>query len=81
MKDFNIEDVVGGPDRKLIMNFTANVTDNTLEIHFYWAGKGTTAIPERGVYGPLISAISVTSKFQKDVFGFNFSFSVSYVSS
>ncbi|XP_020082371.1 probable LRR receptor-like serine/threonine-protein kinase At1g53430 [Ananas comosus] len=60
LKDFNIEDVVGGPDRKLIMNFTANVTDNTLEIHFYWAGKGTTAIPERGVYGPLISAISVT---------------------
>lgn len=34
--------------------------DNTLEIYFYWAGKGTNSIPQRGVYGPLISAISVT---------------------
>ncbi|KAE9454992.1 hypothetical protein C3L33_13106, partial [Rhododendron williamsianum] len=28
-------------------------------IRFYWAGKGTTGLPVRGVYGPLISAISV----------------------
>ncbi|XP_072959347.1 probable LRR receptor-like serine/threonine-protein kinase At1g07650 [Typha angustifolia] len=60
LKDFNIEDEAGGPDREIIKEFTAEVTDNTLEIHFYWAGKGTTAIPDRGVYGPLISAISVT---------------------
>lgn len=40
------------------------VNGSTLEIHLYWAGKGTTAIPNRGVYGPLISAITVTpSKF------------------
>ncbi|KAI6687169.1 hypothetical protein NL676_023997 [Syzygium grande] len=26
-------------------------------------GKGTTAIPDRGIYGPLISAIAVTSNF------------------
>ncbi|XP_058194303.1 probable LRR receptor-like serine/threonine-protein kinase RFK1 isoform X2 [Rhododendron vialii] len=32
---------------------------NVMEIRFYWAGKGTTRIPVRGVYGPLISAISV----------------------
>lgn len=37
------------------------VNGSTLEIHLYWAGKGTNAIPERGVYGPLISAITVTS--------------------
>jgi hypothetical protein len=37
------------------------VTSNTLEIRFYWAGKGTTAIPVDGVYGPLISAISVNA--------------------
>lgn len=37
-----------------------DVDDGTLEIHLYWAGKGTTAIPDRGVYGPLISAIAVT---------------------
>ena len=39
------------------MNTT--VTDNTLEIRLYWAGKGTTIIPKRGNYGSLISAISV----------------------
>ena len=36
------------------------VNGSTLEIHLYWAGKGTTAIPDRGVYGPLISGITVT---------------------
>lgn len=36
------------------------VSGSTLEIHLYWAGKGTSAFPERGVYGPLISAITVT---------------------
>lgn len=60
LKDFNIEDEAGGPGREVIMKFYTNVTSNTLEIHLYWAGKGTTAIPDRGFYGPLISAITVT---------------------
>lgn len=60
LDDFNIQDEAGGVGRAIAKNFTANITDNTLEIHFYWGGKGTTAIPYRGVYGPLISAISVT---------------------
>lgn len=60
LKDFDIEEKAGGSGRAIIMNFTTLVTDNTLVIHFYWAGKGTTAIPDRGVYGPLISAITVT---------------------
>lgn len=59
LKDFNIEDEAGGVGKEIIKFFTAVVTDNTLEIRFYWAGKGTTGIPVRGVYGPLISAISV----------------------
>lgn len=42
-------------------SYMANVTENTLEIHFFWAGKGTCCIPSQGTYGPLISAISVTS--------------------
>ncbi|KAL6629381.1 hypothetical protein ACP70R_029146 [Stipagrostis hirtigluma subsp. patula] len=58
--DFNIQEEAGGVHRAVIKNFTTNITDNTLEIHFYWGGKGTTAIPNRGVYGPLISAISVS---------------------
>lgn len=64
-KDFNIMEAAGGVGK----NFTVEdknvlVNGSTLEIHLYWAGKGTTAVPDRGVYGPLISAITVTpSKF------------------
>ncbi|CAB4277225.1 unnamed protein product [Prunus armeniaca] len=60
LKDFNIADEAGGGVGKaVIKNFNASVTNGTLEIRFYWAGKGTTGIPVTGVYGPLISAISV----------------------
>ncbi|KAM1001307.1 hypothetical protein ACFX2I_007839 [Malus domestica] len=62
-KDFNIMDEAGVFGDVVIKNFTAPVTNNTLEIRFYWAGKGTTAIPVKGVYGPLISAISVDPNF------------------
>ncbi|XP_066329940.1 probable LRR receptor-like serine/threonine-protein kinase At1g53440 isoform X3 [Miscanthus floridulus] len=60
LEDFNIKDKIGGVHRAIFKSFATNISDNTLEIHFYWGGKGTTAIPYRGVYGPLISAISVT---------------------
>ncbi|RWR96288.1 Protein kinase domain-containing protein [Cinnamomum micranthum f. kanehirae] len=63
LKDFNIENEAGGTHRAVVKNFTAIVTTNTLEICFYWAGKGTQSIPVRGTYGPLISAISVDSDF------------------
>ncbi|XP_059442078.1 probable leucine-rich repeat receptor-like serine/threonine-protein kinase At3g14840, partial [Corylus avellana] len=62
-KDFNIVKEAGGAGKAVITNFTVVVTSNTLEIRFYWAGKGTTGIPDRGVYGPLISAISVDHDF------------------
>nr|XP_029120093.1 probable LRR receptor-like serine/threonine-protein kinase At1g07650 isoform X4 [Elaeis guineensis] len=61
--DFNIEDAAGGPGKPVIKTFITNVTHNTLKIQLYWAGKGTTGIPTRGMYGPLISAISVTPNF------------------
>ncbi|KAF8409141.1 hypothetical protein HHK36_005214 [Tetracentron sinense] len=64
LKDFNIEDEAGGPSKPIEKTFTAVVTSHTLKIHLYWAGKGTTGIPIRGVYGPLISAISVDPKFK-----------------
>ncbi|KAL8031976.1 hypothetical protein ABFX02_13G063500 [Erythranthe guttata] len=63
LKDFNIENEAGGVNKGIIKNFTAVVADNTLDIRFYWAGKGTNGIPVRGVYGPLISAISVDPNF------------------
>ncbi|MBA0606320.1 hypothetical protein Godav_018801, partial [Gossypium davidsonii] len=59
LKDFNIKDEAGGAGKPILKNFTANVSDGTLEIRLQWTGKGTTVIPMRGVYGPLISAISV----------------------
>ncbi|KAF8007042.1 hypothetical protein BT93_K1139 [Corymbia citriodora subsp. variegata] len=62
-EDFNIEIEAGGVGKPVIKKFNATVTDGTLEIRFYWAGKGTYAIPTRGVYGPLISAISVHPGF------------------
>ncbi|CAI0547852.1 unnamed protein product, partial [Linum tenue] len=64
LKDFNIEAEAGGPARPIIKTFTVSVTSNTLKVHFYWAGRGTTGIPLRGIYGPLISAISVDPKLR-----------------
>ncbi|GAB4827153.1 hypothetical protein Ancab_034042 [Ancistrocladus abbreviatus] len=63
-KDFNIEDEAHGAQKPYTKQFNASVTNNSLEIRFYWAGKGTTRIPDRGVYGPLISAIAVQPNFK-----------------
>jgi hypothetical protein len=61
-KDFNIEDDAGIAQKPVIKRISnIRVSNNVLEIRFYWAGKGTTRIPDRGVYGPLISAVSVVS--------------------
>lgn len=38
----------------------ARVSENFLEVHLLWAGKGTCCVPQEGIYGPSISAISVT---------------------
>lgn len=61
LQDFDIAKEANGTGRAINRSYIANVTNNTLEIHLQWAGKGTMAIPHRSVYGPLISAISVTS--------------------
>ncbi|KVI00949.1 Concanavalin A-like lectin/glucanase, subgroup [Cynara cardunculus var. scolymus] len=58
-RDFNIENEAGGIQKPVVVPFNASVVNNVLEIRFYWAGKGTTRIPRRGFYGPLVSAISV----------------------
>ncbi|CAA7402432.1 unnamed protein product [Spirodela intermedia] len=63
LNDFDIEDEAGGVGRAVIKVFNATVEDHSLKIQFYWAGRGTTGIPRRGTYGPLISAISVESTF------------------
>ncbi|KAK9996567.1 hypothetical protein SO802_021253 [Lithocarpus litseifolius] len=64
LKDFNIAEEARGVGIPIIKEFDdVLVSGSTLEIHFYWAGKGTTSIPVKGVYGPLISAIEVTPNF------------------
>ncbi|XP_057764053.1 probable LRR receptor-like serine/threonine-protein kinase RFK1 isoform X1 [Salvia miltiorrhiza] len=63
-ENFDIEDEARAAQKPVVRYFNANVTDNTLEIRFYWAGKGTTRIPNRGDYGSLISAISVDPTFK-----------------
>ncbi|KAK8603156.1 hypothetical protein V6N13_085349 [Hibiscus sabdariffa] len=66
LEDFNIMEEAGGVGRGIVKEYNVEVKGSTLEIHLYWRGKGTTAIPDRGVYGPLISAITVTPNFKVD---------------
>lgn len=69
-KDFNIAERAGGVGKGITETFdNIHVNGSTLEIHLYWAGKGTNAIPDRGVYGPLISAITITPNFKVDTGG------------
>ncbi|KAF8035274.1 hypothetical protein BT93_C1332 [Corymbia citriodora subsp. variegata] len=64
LKDFNIAKEAGGVGKGIYRDFdNIYVNGSSLEIHLYWSGKGTTAIPDRGTYGPLISAIAVTPNF------------------
>ncbi|XP_031247995.1 probable LRR receptor-like serine/threonine-protein kinase At1g07650 isoform X2 [Pistacia vera] len=67
LKHFSIQNEAGGTGIPIVKNFTAPVTSNTLKIQFYWAGRGTTGIPVRGFYGPIISAISVDPNFKPPV--------------
>ncbi|KAK8618649.1 hypothetical protein V6N13_132635 [Hibiscus sabdariffa] len=60
LKDFDISKEAGGVERAIIKNFTATIMENHLEIHLFWAGKGTSDTPE---YSPSISAISVVPNF------------------
>ncbi|XP_037496735.1 probable leucine-rich repeat receptor-like serine/threonine-protein kinase At3g14840 [Jatropha curcas] len=78
-KDFNIEDEASGAGKATIKNYTTIVTNQTLEIRLYWNGKGTTSIPTGGVYGPLISAISIIPNFVPPSEGSSSSISASTV--
>uniref|UniRef100_A0A2N9GHU4 non-specific serine/threonine protein kinase n=1 Tax=Fagus sylvatica TaxID=28930 RepID=A0A2N9GHU4_FAGSY len=69
LKDFDISKEAGGVRKAIRKNFVANVSENYLEIHLFWAGKGTCCIPVQGYYGPLISAIHVASDFVSTVPG------------
>ncbi|KAJ8549417.1 hypothetical protein K7X08_033124 [Anisodus acutangulus] len=64
LKDFDIERVAGGVDKAWEEKFNVTVKDKTVEVRFQYAGKGTTSIPSRGSYGPLVSAISLEANFK-----------------
>ncbi|KAK2991902.1 hypothetical protein RJ640_014098 [Escallonia rubra] len=59
LQDFNIRNEAGSSKRALVKKFEANVTNTIMDIHFFWAGRGTCCIPFQSTYGPLVSAIHV----------------------
>ncbi|XP_052165330.1 probable LRR receptor-like serine/threonine-protein kinase At1g56130 isoform X1 [Oryza glaberrima] len=67
-KDFDIRKMAGGKSFTAVYkSYTTTVSKNFLEIHLFWAGKGTCCIPIQGYYGPLISALSITPNFTPTV--------------
>ncbi|XP_062118263.1 probable LRR receptor-like serine/threonine-protein kinase At1g56130 [Humulus lupulus] len=65
LKDFDMRKEARGVDSRFIRkNYTVLVSENYLEIHLFWAGKGTCCIPKQDSSGPSISAISVTPDFE-----------------
>ncbi|CAN6269278.1 unnamed protein product [Urochloa humidicola] len=67
-QNFDIKKAAGGKSYTAVMKkYTVPVTRNFLEIHLFWAGKGTCCIPSQGYYGPAISALSATPNFKPTV--------------
>ncbi|KAM3684245.1 hypothetical protein ACJW31_11G029400 [Castanea mollissima] len=69
LKDFDIQKEAGGASFVAVQKEYNNVkvSQNYLEIHLFWAGKGTCCVPAQGTYGPSISAISATPEFTPTV--------------
>ncbi|KAJ9687179.1 hypothetical protein PVL29_015863 [Vitis rotundifolia] len=68
LKDFDIRKEAGEVSfRAVKKEFKAQVSENYIEIHLFWAGKGTCCVPAQGTYGPSISAISATPDFEPTV--------------
>ncbi|XP_010645966.1 probable LRR receptor-like serine/threonine-protein kinase At1g56140 isoform X3 [Vitis vinifera] len=65
--DFDISKEAGGVQKAIEKKFNATVSENYLEIHLFWAGKGTCCIPYDGYYGPSISALSVVSASERTI--------------
>ncbi|KAK9121961.1 hypothetical protein Syun_019578 [Stephania yunnanensis] len=66
-KDFDIRKEAGASFRAVQKQVKTVVSANYLEIHLFWAGKGTCCIPSQGTYGPSVSAISATPDFVPSV--------------
>ncbi|XP_020867918.1 probable LRR receptor-like serine/threonine-protein kinase At1g56130 [Arabidopsis lyrata subsp. lyrata] len=67
-KDFDVRRTAGGSSVRAVQReYKTNVAENHLEVHLFWAGKGTCCIPIQGAYGPLISAVSARPDFTPTV--------------
>ncbi|KAG8365260.1 hypothetical protein BUALT_Bualt18G0085700 [Buddleja alternifolia] len=67
LRDFDIRrEAEGVSFRAVVRQFTVEVSENYIEIHLFWAGKGTCCVPRQGSYGPLVSALSATPSFSTD---------------
>ncbi|KAL6652027.1 hypothetical protein ACP70R_010952 [Stipagrostis hirtigluma subsp. patula] len=67
-QNFDIRKAAGGKSYTAVKKqYIVPVTRNFLEIHLFWAGKGTCCIPSQGYYGPAISALSATPNFTPKV--------------
>lgn len=72
LKDFNIKEMATGTNKTWTASFTAYVgDDHLLNIHFFWAGKGSFPVPDfsyapaaLSLNGPLVAGISVTANFK-----------------
>ncbi|KAF2320641.1 hypothetical protein GH714_029433 [Hevea brasiliensis] len=65
LKDFNIKEKANGPNKPYAAVMPTFIDDNLLEIHLFWAGKGSLHNTP-GLNGPLISAISIIPNFTVD---------------
>ncbi|XP_044967599.1 probable LRR receptor-like serine/threonine-protein kinase At1g56140 [Hordeum vulgare subsp. vulgare] len=67
-QNFDIRRAAGGKSYTAVRKqYIVPVMKNFLEIHLFWAGKGTCCIPSQGYYGPAISALSATPNFTPTV--------------
>ncbi|KAF3451125.1 hypothetical protein FNV43_RR07215 [Rhamnella rubrinervis] len=69
LRDFDISKDAGGVNRPIPKQFNATVSENYLDIHLFWAGKGTCCIPNQGYYGPLVETVHAASDFIPTVSG------------
>ncbi|KAJ4963429.1 hypothetical protein NE237_023368 [Protea cynaroides] len=64
LKDFDIRKEAGEVSFSAVEKvIQAQVFENFLEVHLFWAGKGTCCITKQGTHGPSISAISAVPNF------------------
>ena len=65
LKNFDIKNSAQGVDKEVVVEFEANVTNKILMIRFYWAEKGTTATPKRGIYHSILMIMSLWNHGKK----------------